>query len=167
MSRDWDAIEGFDGWAAALAEILDEASAATRAGDAAACIRAQRELDRFVDHSPDAVARRLDSVARGAIDDLFLAVVEQRAAAIARRTDDLRAIVAQVRAVTGRAEGDAASIRLERVDRAVDALSGTIDALEGVRASLAGDAAVAEVLARVEALLAQAREVKDSLEVPR
>jgi hypothetical protein len=170
MSRDWDAVQGFEGWAAVLDELLQKAGRAAEGGSADDRRAAQDALDEFIDRSPNAVARRLDDVARDAMRDLFLATVEERVGAIAQRTAALRGYVKDVQAAAEGARQDAATIRLLRVRGAVDSMTKTVQSLQDLRETLRSGAAAAQagdvlaVIAKIETLVAQVQEVRTEVE---
>lgn len=170
MSRDWDAVQGFEGWAAVLDELLQQAARAAETGSTDERRAAQDALDDFIDRSPNAVARRLDDFARDAMRDLFLETVEQRAAAVAQRTAALRGYVKDVQAAADGARQDAATIRLLRVRGAVDSMTKTVQSLQDLRETLKSAAAAAQagdapaVIAKIEALVAQVQEVRTAVE---
>jgi|GEM_PF-1306721 len=165
MTRNWDSIEGFEGWSGVLDELVARARAAAQSGSLPARLAVQAELDEFIDRSPNSIARKLDETARQTMRDLFLETVEQRVAAIADRSADLRTYVKDVRSAAGGAARDAAAIRLERQTGAVDAINATIASIKTLRDALGRSAPDRQIAQAIGRTLAALQELRQSVEL--
>lgn len=159
MSRNWDEIEGFAGWAAVLRELLDTAAAAIQSDAIANRVEVQKELNQFIDNSPDAIAKPLDELARKAIGDLFLKTSEESLAAIASRSTELVTLTKTIKAITADAKKDVASIRLQIAKRVIDSLSETVVAANALRATLADAGADKDVAEAIDRTLKEAQKL--------
>jgi len=68
-NNEWDAIDGFEGWAARLEQLLAEAEAAVKTDDIDRRVEVQRKLRQFRHHSPNTYCQKLDAIALQAIED--------------------------------------------------------------------------------------------------
>jgi hypothetical protein len=155
---------GADGWARALAELLEQARAAAEGGALDARVKAQKDLEEFRGASPNATAGKLDDLAREAMRDLFLRGAGESATSIASRSAELKLYVKDVQGAAAGARADAAAIRMTSVKDAIDAVTRTAQSVQDLRAAITGGAAPAAVLAQLEALAAQVRELRAALE---
>ena len=126
MKMDFDALNTFDDWAAALGQLLDAATASVRSGDIASRIDAQQQLNEFTLESPNAIAAELDDIARKAVDAIFSATAEEALKSIASRSAELTRHVKVIGGITEQAQKSAKSIRLENATKAIGGVTQTI-----------------------------------------
>ncbi|MGV1099793.1 hypothetical protein ACUUL3_10355 [Thiovibrio sp. JS02] len=136
MSINWDSLNTFADWAAALDRLLDKASESILSGEVATRVEAQKELNRFITRSPNAIAGELDEIAREAINDIFRTAMDEALAGIASRTAALARLSKTVKAVSEEANAGAKSIRLARATTVIESATRTIRDLHDLRAAL-------------------------------
>ena len=132
MATEFDKIKDLDGWQAKLKELLTAAEKASARNDDNERLAVAARLNRFVlESSPntDEIVA-LDQLATTAARELSLDVVGDALDRIAARTARLRAITKQLDAVTARAEQAAASLRLEKAHRVIDAFTEAVRAVD-------------------------------------
>jgi hypothetical protein len=132
MATEFDKINDLAGWQAKLKELLAAAEKAASKNDDDARIAVAKRLNQFVlESSPNTdEIIKLDELATNAAQALSLDVVGDAVARIAARTVELRKITKQLDAVTARAEETAASIRLEKAHRVIDAFTQAVRAVD-------------------------------------
>jgi hypothetical protein len=132
MATEFDKIKDLDGWQAKLKELLTAAEKASARNNDDERLAVAARLNRFVlESSPNTeeiVA--LDELATTAARELSLDVVGDALDRITARTARLRAITKQLDAVTARAEAAAASLRLEKAHRVIDAFTEAVRAVD-------------------------------------
>jgi hypothetical protein len=132
MPSEFDKIKDLDGWQAKLKELLAAAEKASAKDDDDARLAVAARLNQFVlESSPntdDIVA--LDQLATNAARELSIDVVGGAVDRIAARTARVRAITKQLDAVTARAVEAAATIRLEKAHRVIDAFTEAVRAVD-------------------------------------
>ena len=132
MASEFDKIKDLDGWQAKLKELLAVAEKASAKNNDDDRLAVAARLNQFVlESSPNTeeiVA--LDQLATSAARELSLDVVGGAVDRIAARTARLRAITKQLDAVTAKAEEVAASIRLEKAHRVIDAFTEAVRAVD-------------------------------------
>jgi len=133
MSRNWDALDTFADWSGTLHELLAQATQAIQSGDIHRKVAVQDELNQFIMHSPNHIARQLDDIAGKAVHDIFIGVVGEALANIASRSAELSLHVKTVNAVTAEAQAAARSIRLEAANRVIDSATAAVRNLVALR----------------------------------
>ena len=161
---DWSSLQTFADWAKALDDLLTHASSAVAASDTSQKVEAQKSLKTFIDKSPNPMADRLDAIAKQAINDIFADTLEKSMAAIGSRTAELASLVKTIQAITGEAEQDAASIRLEKAKRVVDATTETVQALLDLRATLKDGATDQALGSDIEKVVAAIQKLRSQVE---
>lgn len=140
MNIDWDTLQTFDDWSAALDRILGQARMALKSGDTPGRADVQQQLADYIAHSPNRLAAELDAIARRTMDDLVDSAIDDALGSLATRSAELSLHAKTIADIAGAAEQRARSIRLERARAVVDAATSTVQSLAGLRQSL-GDAA--------------------------
>lgn len=132
MAGEFDKIKDAAGWKAKLKELLGAAEKASTKNDDEQRLAVAARLNRFVLESSPNTEEILafDELASAAARALSVEVVEGAVDRIAGRTAALRSIAKQLDAVTTRAEQAAASIRLEKAHRVIDAFTETVRAVD-------------------------------------
>ena len=151
MSRNWDALESFEDWADVLAGLMEQAAQVMQGGTAKAKAAVQKELNEFVRHSPNSFSAPLDTIARGAVQDIFVMTAAQAVASIASRSAELNQLVKSIKEVTRQAQDDAASIRLDSAKRAINSVTDTIRSLGDLRQTLSNSGADKLVAGEIDA----------------
>lgn len=167
MSIDWDSLKDFKDWSGALRGLLDEAREALKADDIGRRVAAQEQLNAFIDHSPNAVAGKLDEIAGQAIDDLFAGTLQEALASIGKRTAELARYTKEVGAAAADAHRDAASIRLDTARGAVDAITEAIQAMSALRTSLGTDASDEALMKEIDRAIAAVQKLRNMAEAVR
>jgi hypothetical protein len=139
MAGEFDTIRDRAGWEAKLRELLAAAEKASSTNDDDARLAVASRLNRFVlESSPNTdEILALDALASAAARELSLVVVGAAVERIAKRTAALRSIAKQLDAVVARAEQAAASIRLEKAHRVIDAFTQAVRAVDDLQRVLA------------------------------
>lgn len=171
MAGEFDTIKDRAGWEAKLRALLAAAEQASARNDDDARLAVAARLNRFVlESSPNTDAiLALDALASAAARELSLAVVGDAVERIAGRTAALRSIAKQLDAVVARAEQAAASIRLEKAHRVIDAFTEAVravDDLDRVLARGADDRLRERLTTLAGALRDVQREVDESIARP-
>ena len=132
MSTEFSGITSYAGWKAKLKTLLAVGEEASRRNDDDARLSVAARLNSFVlesaPNAPEIVA--LDDLAITAARALTAEVVGGGVDRISGRTAMLRSIGKQLDAVAAQAEQAAASIRLEKIHRLVDALTQAVRAVD-------------------------------------
>ncbi|HSE92461.1 MAG TPA: hypothetical protein VLF19_04075 [Methylomirabilota bacterium] len=139
MPTEFDKIKNFAGWKAKLKELLAAAEKASSRNDDDGRLSVATRLNNFVLESvpnTDAI-RALDELATAAAHELSVAVVEGAIERISHRTAALHSITKRLEAVSLQAEQAAASIRLAKAHRVIDAFTEAVRAVDDLDAVLA------------------------------
>ncbi|MGH7390523.1 MAG: hypothetical protein ACREM3_13855 [Candidatus Rokuibacteriota bacterium] len=139
MPTEFDKIKNLAGWRAKLKELLAAAEKASSRNDDDDRLSVATRLNNFVLESvpnTDAI-RDLDELASAAARELSVAVVAGAVDRISGRTAALRSIAKRLEAVSLQAEQAAASIRLEKAHRVIDALTEAVRAVDDLDTVLA------------------------------
>jgi hypothetical protein len=140
MATEFDKIKDLAGWQDKLKELLAAAEKASAKNDADARLAVASRLNQFVlESSPntDEIVA-LDQLATNAAREVSLDVVGDAVDRIAGRTARLRSITKQLDAVTAKAEEAAASLRLEKAHRVIDAFTEAVRAVDDLDTVLEG-----------------------------
>ena len=89
--------------------------------------------------------------------------VDERIAAITARTADLALAAKQFKSAAEAAKADAAAIRLEKVKKAVDSLSGAVHSLKHLAAELT-DGPDAGISAKVQAAIDSLKALREAVD---
>jgi hypothetical protein len=167
MSTEFSRLTTSAQWSAKLKELLQAADDATRKDDDDARISVAGRLNRFVlesaPNTPEIIA--LDDLALDAARALSTEMVGGAVDRIAARTAMLRSIAKHLDVVTGEAEQAAASIRLDKVHRVVDALTGALRAVDDLDPVLRAGTDQ-ELRVRLTSLADAMRSIRDSIDRP-
>lgn len=138
MAGEFDKIKDLDGWKAKLKELLAAAEKASARNDDDERLAVAGRLNRFVlESSPNTdEILALDELATTAARELSVDVVAGAVDRIAGRTAALRSITKQLDAIAARAEQAAASLRLEKAHRVIDAFTEAVRAVDGLNTVL-------------------------------
>lgn len=150
MTIQWDSLSSFDDWSEALKKLLSDAAAAIKGQDIGMRVNVQRQLNDFIDESPNALASELDEIARRAIEDIFRATLEEALAGIAARSAELSRHVKIIDAVTTSAVKDSKSIRLETASKAVSSATAVVRQLGELRDALKGSPDEAKISTQID-----------------
>ena len=167
MTTEFSRLTTYAQWRAKLEELLKAAEEATRKDDDDARLSVATRLNRFVlesaPNTPEIVA--LDDLALDAARALSTEMVGGAVDRIGARTATLRSIAKHLDAVAGEAEEAAASLRLEKVHRVVDALTGALRAVDDLDRVLRSGTDQ-ELRARLTTLADAMKSVRDSIDRP-
>jgi len=160
MPSEFDKIKGLDRWRAKLEELLSAARGAAAADDLDARLEIADRLTEFIIRNPPALAQdpaslayeEMDRIAKEAHDGLLLASIQERVAAIAGRTAELARLTKEVESQVAENEKAAATLRLEKARRMVDATTGAIATMLDLKKELECAAATGASQADWEAL---------------
>jgi hypothetical protein len=138
MATEFDKIKDDAGWKAKLKELLAAAEKASARNEDDERLSVATRLNRFVlESSPNTdEILALDELATTAARELSAAVVAGAVDRISGRTAALRSIAKQLEAVSLKAEQAAASIRLEKAHRVIDAFTEAVRAVDDLDAVL-------------------------------
>ena len=154
-------------WNAKLRELLKAAEEATRKDDDDARLSVAARLNRFVlesaPNSAEIVA--LDDLALDAARALSTEMVGVAVDRIGARTATLRSIAKQLDVVAGEAQDAAASLRLEKVHRVVDALTDAMRAVDDLEQVLQRGTDE-DLRTRLTALTDAMRSIRNSIDRP-
>jgi uncharacterized membrane protein YccC len=132
MPTEFDKIKDFAGWKAKLDELLAAGEKASMRDDDDARLDVAKRLNQFVlkssPNTDDMLA--LDDLATEAARVLSGAVVAEAVESISSRTAALRFITKRLDAAAVKAERAAATIRLEKAHRVIDALTEAVRAVD-------------------------------------
>ncbi len=163
-NNEWDAIDGFEGWAARLEQLLAEAEAAVKTDDIDRRVEVQRKLRQFRHHSPNTYCQKLDAIALQAIEDIFRATFMESLQAISQRSDELNQYVKHIRAVTEHAQRSASLINFSTPEAAVLTLTELVNSIRHVKTlNFAADDAE-EISKRVDRVVAAIHKLRSVLE---
>jgi hypothetical protein len=134
MPNEFNKIKDFAGWKTKLNELLTAAEKASSRNDDEERIAVAKRLNQFVlESSPNTDdILTLDELATNAARELSTSVASGAVDRIVARTAALHSIAKQLEAVSTKAEQDAASIRLTRAHRVVDAFTEAVRAIENL-----------------------------------
>lgn len=138
MNIDFDSLETFDDWAAALQQILDQARTAVQSVDVQRRVEVQDLLADFIGKSPNRIAKGLDDIARKTMDDMLAQAIDEALSSLASRTADLALHAKAISDIASNAEASAASIRLEKAKSVIDSATSAIVSLSDLRQTLGG-----------------------------
>lgn len=135
---EFNSLSTFTDWSDKLADMLDEAAAATKAKDDRERLSIAARLRAFVKASPPLMdgSAQLDAIALNGAAMLGDSVINDAIERIRGRTAEFMALKKQIDAVTDKAERDAAMVRLEPARAAVDSLTAAVRALQDFDAVL-------------------------------
>lgn len=129
---EWDNIEGVNGWAKKLQDLLKEAEQAAQNPDFLVRHKISSRLTEFILKSgpnvPEIVA--LDTVANKARASLLRTTIEERLVSLSARTGELARLMKEFQASAAAGEQEADSIRLAKTKTAIDSMTSTIQVLK-------------------------------------
>lgn len=167
MPNEFSNISGYDGWKSKLDQLLAVAKTASESGTPAARRKiADRLTDFAMESSPDtAEIVELDTIALDASRTILLNNIAGEVDAIAARTATLVTLAKKLGAVGRAATETAASIRLERAHRVVDAMTELVRSVDELDSVMTDDneALRKKIRALAEAALKLRTEVEDGL----
>ncbi len=148
MSTEWDGIEGVEGWRAKLESLLSEAEALPANADVQTRLKMNRRLtDYQLRSSPNSEEiLELDAIAEAARAAVIKAGIEERLEGLAAGSAELARLTKQLRERAAGLQSDAKSLRFERVDKTVQALSESIRCIRDLISSF--ESATEEELVR-------------------
>lgn len=179
MASEFDNISDLAGWRKKLDELLAAAREAATKDGLDPRLEVSERLTKFIIRNPPAVAgdpvsgeyESMDRVAREASDALLLGTIQERVAAIVGRTTELATLRKKIDNRTAANRESAASIRLEKARRVVDATTEAVAALIDLKkeieeASGSGvDLAELKALAKkIDALVSRAQTLRNEVE---
>jgi hypothetical protein len=144
MASEFDNIADLAGWRKKLDELLTAARTAAAQDDIDVRLEVSDRLTKFIVKNPPSIPGdpasseydAMDRIAREASDGLLLATIQQRVAAIVSRTTELAAIRKKIDSRTAANRDEAASIRLEKARRVVDATTEAVAAMTDLKKEL-------------------------------
>ena len=137
MATEFDRIKSLAGWRAKLEELLGAAREAAQQDDFDTRLEVADRLTQFIVCNPPEVPddpetaeyTEMDRLAKEAHDGLLLASIQERVAAIMSRTAEFAALRKQIEAQANANAQAAASIRLEKARKVVDATTNAVAAM--------------------------------------
>ena len=151
-------------WRDKLEALLAESRAAAQNDDFNLRIKVAEKLQDFIVENPlsqptepeTAEFDEMDKIARNAHDALLLDSLGERVAAIVSQSAELAGLTKKVQTQTAANEQAAKSLRLEKVQKVVVAVTGTIGAIQDLKAQLENLSATEEGAAALTKSLAEA-----------
>jgi hypothetical protein len=131
-------------WRDKLAALLDEARVAAQSEQLSDRLDAAGHLQDFIMNNPQSVPDQpetaefdeMDTIAREAHDGLLLGAITDRVAAIMKQTAELASLTKKVQGQTTANQQAAKSIQLEKAQRVVAAVTGTVQALKDLKTQI-------------------------------
>lgn len=162
---EFDGIDSPEGWRSKLKSLMDEAVVAAASEDVQKRFDISERLTQFVENSfpNNAAVLALDKIAKEAAIGLLEKTINERLQSIVARNVELAGLTKAFEAEAGLANKVAASLRLERSTKAVEALNGSIAALKDLATSLKKDDDEA-LLKSVERTVESAKKLRTLLE---
>jgi len=162
---EFDSLETTADWSDKLAEMLDEAGAATKAKDDDERLSIAARLRAFVKSSPPLLpgATKLDGIALDAATKLAESVIDDAIERIKGRTAEFTALKKQIEVVSLQAERSARLVRLEPARAAVASLTGAVHAIEDLNLVLV-QGPDDDLKKKIKAILKALESAKDVLE---
>lgn len=148
-------------WAAALGNLLIDASECLRSGEQGCRQSSMSDLTGFIEWNQ---YQSLDKIAADTIQDLIGASVNDALNAIGERSAALQRLTKDIRAVSSGARKDAASIRMEKVSKVLDASTNAIRSFQELREALKNDANAKDLVKKLEDLVKKTQALRDELE---
>jgi len=167
MSTEWDGIEGVEGWRAKLESLLREAEALPANADVQTRLKMNRRLTdyqlRSTPNTDDIL--ELDAIAESARAAVIKAGIDERLEGLAAGSAELARFSKQLRQRTSGLQADARSLRFERADKAVQALSESIRSIRDLIASLE-TSTEEELVKKSERLITTLQNFRSEIERP-
>lgn len=183
MPSEFDNITNLDGWRKKLDELLLAAREAGANEDLSVRLDVSDRLTKFIIRNPpsipgDAATSEFDSmdrIAREASEGLLLATMQERLAAIVNKTTELATLRKKIDGRTAANQVEAASIRLEKARRVVDATTEAIAAMADLKkaideardddtASGASDAEFRDLAKKIDAAISRIQSLRNDVE---
>jgi hypothetical protein len=141
MASEFDKIKNLAGWRAKLDELLKAAREVAQDDDLDKRLAVADRLTRFIVNNPPALPDDpataeyddMDRVAKDAHDALLLATIQERVAGIMSKTAELASLRKKIEGRTAANREAAASIRLEKARRVVEATTGAVSAMKDLK----------------------------------
>jgi hypothetical protein len=167
---EFDSLSTLADWSEKLADLLDEAAAATKEKDDKGRLALARRCREFVKQSPPLLEgiSKLDAIALDAAAKLADSVINDAIDRIKSRTVEFTALKKRIESVTDQAERDAAMVRLEPARAIVDSLTATVRAIEDLELVLTNgsDDDLRKKIATILKSIASAKEVFEEVAKP-
>ncbi len=146
MATEFDKIKNLAGWRAKLDELLAAARATAKIEDLDLRLEIADRLTEFIIHNPPVLANNpstaeyeeMDRVAKEAHDGLLLASIQERVATIMSKTAEMAALRKKIEVQTAADRKAAASIRLEKARRVIDATTEAVAAMNDLKKEIDG-----------------------------
>ena len=161
----WDTIEGIDGWARALDEILSRLQAALEARNGTSRDLALEELKGFVKYSPKSFAQPLDKLAVKVALEVAATTWEEASDKLKARSIDLEALTKTLNAQAAENSKAAAFARVTKATDVIVKSSAAIEAFLNLREALEhnGAADILDILTKIDAAVVAVRDVRKAL----
>ena len=161
----WDTIEGVDGWARALNEILSRLQGALEARNGTSRDLALKELRDFVKYSPNSFAQPLDSLAVKVALEVVATTWEEASDKLKARSIDLEALTKTLNAQAAENIKAAASARVTKATDVIAKSSAAIEAFLNLREALEHNGAedILDILGKIDAAVVAVRDVRKAL----
>lgn len=167
MPSEFDNIRGYEGWKSKLDQLLAIAKTASESGTPAARRKIADRLTDFATESwPDtAEIVELDTIALETSRTILVDNISSEVSAIAARTAAVAALSKRLGAIGRAASETAASIRLERAHRVVDAMTELVRSVDELDSVMTDDneALRKKIRALAESALKLRQEVEEGL----
>ncbi len=183
MPSEFDNITDLAGWRKKLDELLTTARTVAAQDDIDPRLEVSDRLTKFIVKNPPSTPgdpasseyESMDRVAREASDGLLLATIQERVAAIVSRTTELASVRKKIDSRTAANKAEAASIRLEKARRVVDATTEAVAAMIDLKkdlerafkeAGIAGDSGTdfSELAKKIDGLISRIQSVRNEVE---
>lgn len=162
---EWDGIEGFESWTRKLRDLMGDAAKAAKRTEPEARFAMSERLTEFVENSfpNDEKIKALDEIASKAAIGLLEQNIDDRLKSIVTRNTELAQLTKQFEAGADDANASAASIRFERVKKALDVLNTGVVTLKELRATLT-TGSDKQLIASIDRAMTAAQSVRNLLE---
>jgi len=183
MASEFDNIQDLTGWRNKLDELLAVARTVASNDDIDARLDVSDRLTKFIIKNPPSTPGDptsseydlMDRVARDASNALLLTTIQERVASIVSRTTELAALRKKIDSRTAANREEAASIRLEKARRVVDATTQAVaaitdlkkeleDAVVDAGAGVASSSDFTELARKLDALISRIQSVRSEVE---
>jgi len=162
----WDDIEGFDGWSAALEQLIIALTQSFATRNEAKKTAALQDLRDFIKFSPNDVAGPLDDIALRTVLGAIAKNWDEGVEELAARSTELAKLTKQIKSITEANVATAENIRMTRIRAVIDGSTGVLKAYSDLKAQLEveGGPDADVVLAKVDTAVKAIQNLRNSVE---
>ena len=162
----WNEIQGFDGWSAALERLIAELADAVNAQDFARKDAGLQDLRDYIKHSPNDVAGPLDDIALRTVLGVIATDWQDGAEELATRSAELAKLTKQIRAITEDNVAAAEGLRLTRIREVVDGSTDALRRFGDLKAQLEAEegADAKAVVTKIKAAIKAVQSLRNAVE---